>query len=245
MKSVINIAICEDDEKQVMINKKYIEQWGELRELPLNILVYPSAESFLFNWNYEQHIDIIFLDIVMGRMSGIELAKHIRSQDEEVTIIFITGEESYVFDGYKVQALDYLMKPVKKEDIFYCLDRWKIKSLKEETSYYLVKKGKELVKINYDDIYYFISFDHYIDINTVDEVITFKEKIGQVEQDLPGTQFCRCHRSYIVNLKHIESIYKNEVILDNGSKLPVSKSRLNTTYESFMSYFRKRIKPEV
>ncbi len=240
MEPVINIAICEDDEKQAIINKKYIEQWFILRELSVNISIYPISENFLFNWNYEQHIDIIFLDITMGKMSGIELAKHIRSQDEEVTIIFITGEESYVFEGYKVHALDYLMKPVKKEDIFYCLDRWKIRSLKKEMAYYLVKKGKELIKINYDDIYYFISFDHYIDINTVNDVITFKEKIGHVEQELPTTQFCRCHRSYIVNLKHIESIYKNEIILDNGSKLPVSKSRINTTYEAFMNYFRKK-----
>ena len=240
MKSVINIAICEDDQNQMLINKKYIERWAKVSNSEVNILTYPSAESFLFNWNYEQHVDIILLDIAMGKISGIELARHIRKVDEQVAIIFITGEESYVFEGYKVHALDYLLKPIKKDDIFYCLNRWKSKYLKEDTSYYLVKRGKELAKVNYDDIYYFISFDHYIDMHTKDEVITFKEKIGQVELDLSSQQFCRCHRSYIVNLKHIESIYKNEVILDNGSRLPVSKSRVNITYESFMNYFRKK-----
>lgn len=242
MESYINIAICEDDEKQLQINKYYIEQWATLRDKRVNILIYKNAESFLFNWNNEQHIDIVFLDIQMGQMSGMELAQHIRSQDDDISIIFITGESKYVFDGYKVRALDYLMKPIKKEDVFHCLDVWMSKHQKKENSYFILKKGKELLKVNYDDIYYFISFDHYIDMHTKDEVITFKEKIGQVEQDLPNEQFCRCHRSYIVNLKYIDTMSKNEIILDNEVKIPVSKSRVNSTHEAFMKYFRNHVK---
>lgn len=242
MESYVNIAICEDDEKQLLINKHYIEQWASLRGKRVNILIYKNAESFLFNWNYEVHIDVVFLDIMMGQMSGMELAQHIRNKDEEISIIFITGESKYVFDGYKVRALDYLMKPVNREDVFHCLDIWASKNQKKERSHYILKKGKEFLKVNYDDIYYFISFDHYVDMHTVEEVITFKEKIGQVEQELPQEQFCRCHRSYIVNLKYIDTIAKNEIILDNEVRIPVSKSRVNSTQEAFMKYFQNHIK---
>ena len=240
MKSYINIAICEDDKKQLLINKHYIEQWATLRDKRVNILIYKNAESFLFNWNYEEEIDLVFLDIQMGQMSGMELAKHIRTQDQNIAIVFITGESKYVFDGYKVQALDYLMKPVKKDDFFRCLDIWVNKKLKQENSYFILKKGKELMKVKCDDIHYFISFDHYLDMYTDDEVITFKKKIGEVERELPQEQFYRCHRSYIVNLMHIDTLSKNEIILDNGSKIPISKSRLKSTYEAFTKYYRKK-----
>lgn len=122
IRDYINIAICEDDENQLLINKYYIEQWANLREKRINILLYKNAESFLFNWNYEEDIDIVFLDIKMGQMSRMELARYIREQDQNISLVFITGESKYVFDGYSVQALNYLLKPVKKEDIIQCLD---------------------------------------------------------------------------------------------------------------------------
>lgn len=239
MSVCINIAICEDDEKQLQINKNYIEEWAKLREKKINVFSYSSAENFLFHWNYEVSIDIAFLDIQMDKVSGIELAQNIRKQDENISIVFITGESRYVFEGYKVQALDYLMKPVKKEEIFQCLDLFNKRIEKKRDAHFILKKGKEIQKINYDDIHYFISFDHYLDIHTRDEVITFKEKIGKIEEELSKEQFCRCHRSYVVNLKYIDSIYKNEIIMDDGTKIPVSKSRLNTTYEAFMNYFKQ------
>lgn len=240
MRAYINIVICEDDERQLLINKHYIEQWAILREQKVNIWVYKNAENFLFNWNYEEEIDIVFLDIKMGQMTGMELAKYIREHDQHISIVFITGESKYVFWGYSVQALNYLMKPIKKDDVIQCLDVWLNKNKKQEKSYFILKKGKELLKVDYDEIYYFISFDHYIDLHTRDEVITFKEKIGNLEEELSQEQLCRCHRSYIVNLKHIETISKNEITLDNGSKIPISKSRLDATYEAFMKYFQNK-----
>lgn len=237
MRPCINIAICEDDEQQLLINKYYIEQWATLREQNINILTYPNSEGFLFQWKYEEEFDIVFLDIHMGQMSGMELAKLIRNQDEKISIVFITGETKYVFEGYGVQALNYLMKPIKKEDVFQCLDIWLNKNKKQEGSCLVLKKGKEILKINYDDIYYFISFNHYLDIHTNQGIITLKKRISEVEKELSPQQFCRCHRSYIVNVKYIEKISRNELILDNGSKIPISKSRLDSTYELFMDYF--------
>ena len=120
----------------------------------------------------------------MKKMSGIECAKYIRQKDEDVAIIFITGGDSYVFEGYKVQALDYLMKPISKKNVVETLNRWYEKYSRKEALYYLVKRGKELIKVNYDDIYYFISFDHYIDIHTIDDIDKTVDLVTRSQLDL-------------------------------------------------------------
>lgn len=240
MSNTINIAICEDNEQQLQINKHYIEQWAESQEQNINIFTYKSAESFLFDWGYDININIVFLDIHMEEISGIDLAHHIRKKNPDIDIIFISGEKQHILEGYKVQAVNFLLKPIKKEDIFESLNMWLSRRKSKENDYLIVKKGKNFLKLNYDDIYYLICFDHYMDIHTKDDVITFKQKIGEIEQKLPQSQFCRCHRSYIVNLKYINQIVKSEIILDNGVKIPVSKSRSNITSKSFLNYFNNR-----
>ena len=237
MNKMINIAICEDNEQQLQINKYYIEQWAKSQQQNLNILTYKNAESFLFDWEYEVNIDIVFLDIRMEEISGIDLAHHIRKKNPDIDIIFISGEKEHILEGYKVQAFNFILKPIKKEEIFESLNIWLSRRRLREGDYLIVKKGKNFLKLNYNDIYYLICFDHYIDIHTKQEVITFKQKISEIEQKLPSSQFCRCHRSYIVNLKYIDQIVKSEIILDNGVKIPVSKSRANITSKAFVNYF--------
>ena len=237
MNRTINIAICEDNEQQLQINKYYIEQWAESEKQSVRLLTYKNAESFLFEWEYEANIDIIFLDIRMGEMTGMELAQYIRKKNHNIDIIFITGEEQYILQGYQVQAFNFLLKPVKKEDMFESLDTWVIRNKNKDGNHLVIKKGKKILKLNYEEIYYLISFDHYIDVHTKEGVVTFKQKIGEVEQQLPQKQFCRCHRSYIVNLKYVNQIFRNEIILENDIKIPISKSRSIITHKAFTNYF--------
>jgi len=237
MNRTINIAICEDNEQQLQVNKYYIEQWAESEEQSIRILTYKNAESFLFEWEYEVNIDMIFLDIHMGDMSGMDLAQYIRKKNHNIDIIFISGEGEYALQGYKVQAFNYLLKPVKKEDIFESLNTWVTRNRNKNNNNLIIKKGKKVLKLNYEDIYYLISFDHYIDVHTEEGVVTFKQKIGEIEQQLPQNQFCRCHRSYIVNLKYVNQIFRNEMILANDIRIPISKSRSNITHKAFTNYF--------
>ena len=227
MNRTINIAICEDNEQQLQINKYYIEQWAESEKQSVRLLTYKNAESFLFEWEYEANIDIIFLDIRMGEMTGMELAQYICKKNHNIDIIFITGEEQYILQGYQVQAFNFLLKPVKKEDMFESLDTWVIRNKNKDGNHLVIKKGKKILKLNYEEIYYLISFDHYIDVHTKEGVVTFKQKIGEVEQQLPQKQFCRCHRSYIVNLKYVNQIFRNEIILENDIKIPIKNHNLS------------------
>ena len=236
---MIKFAICEDEDIQADINKNYIEMWAEKNKVKYKIDVFESADKFLFKWMYEEVYDVIILDVHMENMSGMELATRIRFIDDDVIIIFISGMEEYILDGYNVSALNYLLKPLKKEKFFSVLDKAKEKRGKNINSnnFLVLYKGKNMMKIDYNDIYYIIAFDHYIDIHVKDKIYTFNKKISDLEIILPKGRFVRCHRSYIVNIKYVKNINKSNLLLDNDIKIPVSKTRMKDTYDTFINYF--------
>lgn len=240
---MIKFAICEDEIIQAEINKDYIKKWADINNIECRIDIFQSAEKFLFNWEYEEVHDIIILDIHMGDMSGIELAKKIRTMDKEVIIIFITGIDEYVFEGYNVSAFNYLLKPIDEVKIFNVLDNIKEKLEKDITNkkFLILSKGKNILRIDYDDIFYIIAFDHYIDIHTKNDIYTFNRKISEIETLLPQRYFVRCHRSYIVNIKYVKNINRNSLLLENQIKIPVSKTRMNDTYDTFINYYTDSI----
>ena len=238
---MIKFAICEDEIIQAEINQDYIKRWADKNNIEYKIDIFESAEKFLFSWEYEEVYDVIILDIQMKSMSGMELARNIRLKDSDVIIIFISGLDDYVFDGYNVAAFNYLLKPINDEKIFSVLDRVKEKLEKEKNTkqFLLLSKGKNIFKIEYDDIYYIIAFDHYIDIHCKKKIYTFNRKISQLEELLPKENFVRCHRSYIVNIKYVKNINKNSLLLEDDIKIPISKTRMDITYNTFINYFAK------
>ena len=236
---MIKFAICEDEIIQAEINQDYIKRWADKNNIEYKIDIFESAEKFLFSWQYEEVYDVIILDIRMKSMSGMELARNIRLKDSDVIIIFISGIDDYVFDGYNVAAFNYLLKPINDEKIFNVLDRVKEKLEKDKNAkqFLLLSKGKNIFKIDYDDIFYIIAFDHYIDIRSKNEIYTFNRKISQLEELLPKENFVRCHRSYIVNIKYVKNINKNSLLLEDDVKIPISKTRMDNTYNTFINYF--------
>lgn len=117
------LAICDDNQADVIYLSSFLEKWAEKEEKALKIESFPSAEAFLFQYEEEKSFDILLLDIEMGDMNGIELARKIRRENHLVQIIFITGYMEYVAEGYDVEALHYLLKPVTEEKLYGVLDR--------------------------------------------------------------------------------------------------------------------------
>ena len=133
----MKIAICDDQEIQLELMEKYIKEWAIKNSVEIYIDKFNSAEEFLFEWEDYEKYDAIFLDIEMKKMSGIELSNIIRKKNKTVNLVFVTGEFKYALHGYKVGALQYLMKPIKKEDLFECLDiiKEKIKVTNDSGNY--------------------------------------------------------------------------------------------------------------
>lgn len=236
---MIKIAICEDEEIQFKILEKHVKAWGIEKEISTNIVYYKNAESFLFSFSENDDFDIIFLDVHMENMNGIELSKKIREIDENVAIIFVTGVSEYISKGYGVGAINYLIKPLNSEDLKETLDRAykSIKYDKERKNVLKVFVEKENMKIKYNEIKYFVIYSHYINIETVKGEISYKKKISDLEKELPEEQFVRCHRSYIVNLHYVKSVGKDSLTLDDNITIPISRGKKDKIVEKFMRYF--------
>ena len=136
------IAICDDSQADAEYIATLVKEWAKDRIV--KIRTYPSAEAFMFNYAEEKDFDILLLDIEMGKMDGVTMAKAIRQDNESVQIVFITGYSEYIADGYDVAALHYLIKPVKTEQLWSVLDRAS-ERLKKNEKELLLKTADETV----------------------------------------------------------------------------------------------------
>lgn len=235
----MRIAICDDDPNQISLTASYIDRWAKINNVTVELCKFSNAEAFLFQWSSSIVFDMAFLDIHMGGMSGIELAETIRKLDTQLIIVFITGLKEYVFRGYEIRALHYLLKPVKEKDCSKCLDQAYETIRGRKTDTFLLPVDGQIRKFSYEEIIYFEVFSHYIDVNTSKGVFTYKKKISDLEKELPADRFIRCHRSCIVNLMYISSIEKNILTLDDGTCLTISGDRRRVTNEAFVKYHFK------
>ncbi len=231
---LINIAICDDEKAQIDNLKKFVSQWANEYNFNVNISEFKSAEHFLFYYEDNKNFNILLLDIEMGKLNGIDLAKKIRTENEAVQIIFITGFPDFISEGYEVSALHYLMKPVGREKLCDVLNKAVAKLKKEEKS--LVINN---TKINLSEILYIEAFAHSCEFTLLSgDKIKSSQKISALESELKSA-FIRCHRSYIVGIRHIKHIDKTEILLDNGGAVPLSRRLYTDVNKAFIAYFRE------
>ena len=229
------IAVCDDSAADAAYVSKTVDTWASARRVTSLLEVFSSAEQFLFHYAEDKAFDILLLDIEMPAMNGIDLAKRIRRENESVQIIFITGFPNFVAEGYDVSALHYLMKPVNKEKLFSVLDRAAATLQKAERVLLLPVDG-ETLRLRVSSIAYAEAAAHSVMIATENGVLSVKKSFSEVES-LLGEGFVRCHRSYVVNLKHIARLSRTEVILDDGQALPLSRSAAVSVHKAFISYY--------
>nr|WP_307991578.1 LytTR family DNA-binding domain-containing protein [uncultured Niameybacter sp.] len=233
----INIAVCDDEKQQLQYLNKLIGEWAQTNRYLINVQSFSSAEQFSFEWAENKQFDIIVLDIEMEGLNGIELAKKIRQEDENVIIIFVTGLPEYIEEGYDVSALHYLMKPVDEERLWHVLDRAVRKFTKIEKSILLTVEG-EMMKLLQKDIFAVEASAHSVLIYTKQTCYELRQTISGLEQELDTLAFVRCHRSYIVGLRHIKQISKTAILLDNHQSIPLSRRMYVSVNTAFIKYFK-------
>ncbi|WP_392485973.1 LytR/AlgR family response regulator transcription factor [Haloimpatiens sp. FM7315] len=236
----INIAILDDEEVQVLLLKKYVKNWAKNKDIIVNIKEFYTSESFEFKWSMDKSYDIFLLDIQMKGQNGVELAKVIRKEDENIKIIFVTAMYDYIQIGYDLDAINYLIKPIKEEKLWQCLDKSLDKIPKDEKTIIVDSEG-EIFKISEKSIVYIEAFAHYVEINTCDKKYVVRKSIGSIEKELDENMFVRCHRSYLVGIKYIKRIKGSEIELDNGENIPLSRRRYKDTNKAFIRYFRGEV----
>lgn len=231
----MRIAICDDEKAQQLLLQKYLEEWAQASGTALKTELFASAEAFLFVWEEDKAYDLLILDIEMGAQNGMELAGHIRKEDEEIPILFVTGYDKYMAQGYEVAALHYLLKPIRKEKLFSLLDKLKEKNRRQEQRLLFQTEDGPL-SLPPSRIWYLEAQAHWCILYTADMAYTLHSPIGELERFLSDQpEILRCHRSYLVNVLHICAIYKTELVLDDNRRLPLSRSAQKRVNQAFIS----------
>ena len=214
------VAIVDDSVKDAEFVQGILNSWAQERQVNIQAEVFPSAESFLFRYAEDKEWDILLLDIEMGAMDGVTMAKRVRQDNEAVQIVFITGYSDYIAEGYEVAALHYLMKPVNREKLLTVLDRAMEKRKQEERCLNLEAYG-EMVRLPFYEIRYLDVHQNYVTVHAKADY-TVKRTLGDFEKELDD-RFCRVGRGMILNLKYIQRVTKTEVRLSDGTVLPLPR----------------------
>lgn len=219
--SVIKIGLIENEEVYAEEIIEYIRRWEKENDLneKCEINIFKSGEKFLLG--DVNAYSVIFMDIGLdGVLDGMDVARRLRKCGWTQMIFFLTIYDNYVFDGYDVDASGYLMKPVEYGKIEKCMD--KVFQHTRDLYFEHACKGKRCL-IPYDDILYFQSSLHYIEIKTGDHTYRQKGSLSSLEKRLPP-QFVRCHRFNIVNIKKAVQLTRKELKLTNGEILVISNT---------------------
>ena len=217
----IKIAICDDEPQQIEYLTALVSSFGNRNDHTCVVNSFNSAEAFLFEYSEDKSFDILLLDIEMGTMNGVDLAKTIRQTNDTVQIIFITGFPDFIAEGYDVSALHYLMKPVSEEKLHSVLDK-AAANLKKAEKRLCVTYDRQVDYISLGQIMYIEAQKQYVEIHTTEKCYRMKSSLSDVEYKL-DEYFFKCQRSFIVNLKYIMRINTNCVVLKNGTEVPISR----------------------
>lgn len=219
----LKIAVCDDEPEQAGFISSVVKKWGAASGHACEIKAFSSSEAFLFEYDKEKNYDILLLDVEMGEMSGVDLAKFLRRNSSQEEIVFISSHFEFFGEGYEVDALHYLVKPVSEEKLFPVLSK-AAERLSAEPPSLLVVTGSETVKLPVTDIIYVESLLHYIVIHTQKGNFKTKESISAFSERA-GEDFYRVHRSYLASLRHIVRISRNAVKMDAGEELPLARGK--------------------
>lgn len=233
----MRIAVCEDEKAQQQWIRQLLLRWGKSKKEMLETVCFSSAEAFLFSWEEDKSYDLLILDIEMGEINGMELAKKIREEGIEFPILFVTGYEEYMAQGYEVSAIHYLVKPLLEERFFAVLERVKEVQRPKEKILFLGEEG--MISFPISKIWYIEACGHQCVMVTEKKKQILRESISAVEKKLKGKkEFVRCHRSYLVNLGYVAAVLHQEVVLDNDERIPLSRRLGKEVYQAFIQNYR-------
>ena len=224
--NTINCVIVDDEPVARNILETFVAKIPNL-----NLVKSCKNAMEAFEIANSNNIDLFFLDINMPDISGLSLAKSINKKSK---IIFTTAYREYAVDGFDLQAVDYLLKPIAFDRFLQAVNKFfetqtvivsqvDVEEPSVKSDYIFVRSERKMVKINFDDILYVESLSDYIKIHTKDTVLVTRETISNLEMKLPSQQFLRIHRSYIINLNKTDS-YTNEFIEIEKNAIPISRT---------------------
>ncbi len=220
----MKIAVVEDEKAFRENLTTFLRRYEKEKEnIQFEITEFSDGSDFITF--FKPIYDIIFLDIEMPLSNGIEVAKKIRETDTNAVLVFITNMPQYAIKGYEVNALDYILKPLRYESFRFKLDKAMATARKKEQKLFSFFSAGKMYRIDLDSIYYFEVIRHCIVVHTSEEDYeVWHRPISKLEKELESSGFARCSVSYLINLKHVTSIFGDSVGV-GGKVLPLSRGK--------------------
>lgn len=232
----MRIAICDDEPRVAERISQFLELYFQENCI---IDIFYSGTKFKDNMKGFQ---IIFLDIDMGDVNGIELAKSIRAVDMQVLIVFVTNHAEYTHHAFSVHAFDYLIKPVAQEQIFHVLDEIKVYREEDKQVKSVSLKGKEgLVRLQINQINYFEYSGRKVKAVLDDDILWLTYSLFELNRLLEGCDFAMPHRAFIINQRKVKAIKKHDIVMLNGDIVPIAQKKAHIFKEEFESYLYNQV----
>lgn len=211
------------------------------KHLEYTVSKFSSGESLLACIAAQnRYFDAVFLDIKMDRTNGMDAAKEIRKTNDKAMIIFVTALKEYVFDAFDVGAANYLVKPIEEKKLHGTLEKLTTSVSLTFAHFLVIHKSGEIVKIPCPDILYSEVVNHRVFVYVRNYTYEYGAKIDDLEKNLTD-DFFRCHRSYLVNMRYVESYSEGFAYLTSGEKIPIATRRQPTFMRALLRYQRKEM----
>ena len=235
MIEIIDIAVVDDDPEILMELSRSVTAYMNRRSLPFSVRMFTSGTELL---NHIQYFDLVFLDIQMEGISGMDLAKKLRVNGLVHAIVFVTILEEYVYDAFDVEAFDYLLKPIDGERFLRMMDRICRHFHKgKEPGLLISSRGNNFKSVFFSDIIYCEAMNHKVLVRTKKSQIECCWKINDLKSRLDN-RFFQCHRSYLVNMEYVCGYEGGLVLLKNGEEIPVSRLRAGDFSQKMLQYMK-------
>lgn len=237
------ICICDDEQAYLQLVTERVQQWAHDsgHDSGIKITTFRSSEDLLEAWQNGMAVDVLFMDIeVPGEMSGMEVAKRIFSANEHIPIVFITNYSEYACEGYRVNALRYLRKPVSQADIDECMDivwrRWSLQQANAIT----IEDPKQSIHLPAESIISIEVYGHHIRIDTTDDAgeYTLRTRMKEIMDRMPQNVIVQCHRSYAVNLMYVRKFQRNIITMSNGKDVPIGRNYTDQFINQYRLYYQ-------
>ncbi len=234
---MFKIAICDDVMAVCHEIEKTLIDYAKANKIPIDVEVFYNGES-LYDFILKEHgFDLIYLDIEMESLSGLDLGREIRDvlDDADTEIVFVSGTTQYDRQLFDVQPLHFIAKPVDARQVIKDL-LLAIKKHDNPESFFIFHIGKDTIKLRYGDILYFASFDRKVSVITAGKNYDYYSTLQKAVESLPP-YFCRIHKSYVVNMHHITEFHGSAVLMADSTELPIGQ----TYRQAFRDRYQKEL----
>lgn len=232
---MLKIAIVENEDDQANLLRGYVMRYAEEKGVKCGVKIYSNGLDFISD--YKPGFDAVFMDIKMPLVDGMEAAERLRRIDGDVLLIFVTNMAQLAIKGYKVKAMDFIVKPVPYFDFALEMDKIRREHDRRAEDFIWVKSAGVLRRIDFSSICYIEIIMHDVYVHTECETVNFRGSLKELETKLDPRLFSRCNNCYIVNLQYVTGVKDDTVLLEGGAELHMSRTRKKQFMADLTTYF--------